>query len=54
MLVFDQEPFKGNVRIEEIDDPNGMNFKMQSRIGEDFVVNVPITGEKAKVRSFKL
>ena len=50
MLVFDQEPFKANVSVEEIDDSNGMNFKMQARLGEDFLVNVPITGEKAKVR----
>lgn len=49
MLVFDQEPLKGNVNVGEIDDTNGMNFKMQARLGEDFVVNVPITGEKAKV-----
>ena len=48
-LVFDQEPLKGNVRTSDVVDTSGVNFRMQSRIGEEFLVTVPITGEKAKV-----
>ena len=47
---------KGNATAEEIDDTNGMNFKMQARLNEEFIVTVPISNEKAKVNtlSFEL
>ena len=48
-LIFDQEPLKGNATADEIDDSNGMNFKMQARLNEEFIIVVPISGEKAKV-----
>ena len=48
-LVFDQEPLKGNVRTGDVVDTSGVNFRMKSRIGEEFLVTVPITGEKARV-----
>ena len=49
-MVFDQEPLKGNVRIGDVQvDPSGVNFRMKStRIGEEFLLSVPITGEKVK------
>ena len=40
---------KGNATADEIDDTNGMNFKMQARLNEEFIVTVPISNEKAKV-----
>ena len=42
---------KGNATAEEIDDTNGMNFKMQARLNEEFIVTVPISNEKAKVNT---
>ena len=47
--MFDQEPLKGNVKTSDVVDTSGVNFRMHSRIGEEFMVTVPITGEKAKV-----
>ena len=49
-VVFDQEPLKGNVKIGDVQvDPSGVNFRMKStRIGEEFLLSVPITGEKVK------
>ena len=51
ILIFDQEPLKGNLKNVEIDESSGIYFKMQARLGEDFMVTVPITGEKAKVNT---
>ena len=42
---------KGNATADEIDDTNGMNFKMQARLNEEFIVTVPISNEKAKVNT---
>ena len=41
----------GFATAEEIDDTNGMNFKMQARLNEEFIVTVPISNEKAKVNT---
>ena len=56
ILLFDQEPLKGNIKAVSADCivKDGMSFQMTARIGEEFFVTVPISGEKAKVSHLPL